>query len=191
MAEEGTTGQTEGTEGKATPQEKTSSEKAVPERDLLALKASRDNLQKELDGLKQTHQSALEEMNSKLQQAEARAEELQAKYAETVKAVEERDSIKQQLEAAQTRSKELETKALEYRRNHLATIYNIPVDILKDKDMQQLDAYEEVLKAVGGTKAGNYAVGGGSGTSPTTRNPMERALAIIQEAEERQGLARR
>ena len=56
---------------------------------------------------------------------------------------------------------------------------------MKDKTLEQLDLYEEALKAVIATKSvGNYAIGGGQG-GPAPENPLDRAKATIAAAMER------
>lgn len=187
-----TTQDTSGDEGKKEEETtKATKAKMVPESDLLAVKASREGLQTQLDELKGTHRTTVSELGVKLAAAEAKAEENAGSATKLTTAEEELKTAKEQLEAAQTSGEGHRTKALEYRRNLISTGFNIPADTIKDKTMEQLDSFEEALKAIGGVKSsGGYAIGGGAGATPVLENPLDRARRLIEEQEAKQGIAR-
>jgi hypothetical protein len=64
-------------------------------------------------------------------------------------------------------------------------VYNIPADSepgkkLMEKDMTQLDSFEEALKALSANRRGpgNYIVGGGNG-SPDPVSSIDRAKQVL------------
>ena len=88
---------------------------------------------------------------------------------------------KQDVDAAISRAETAEAKSLELHRANLVIKYQIPLEQLADKNMEQLVSFEEALKAIAasrGSGPGNYAVGSGSG-STVPQTPIERASAVI------------
>ena len=165
--------------------------KMVPESDLLAIKASRESLQTQFDGLKEQTRTQVSELGVRLAAAEAKAAESEEHATKLTTAEEELKTTKAALEAAQTSGEGHRAKALEYRRTLIAASFNVPADTMKEKTMEQLDSFEEALKAVGGIAKGTgYAAGGGGGAAPAPELPMDRARRIIQETEEKQGIVR-
>ena len=169
------------------------------EADLLAIKGSAETaatkageLQKaseaELKTSKETMAAAttnFDETNQKLLRAEAEVSTLKEKVEADKGSTEELTKAKQDLENATKGVEELTTKALEYRRSVIVTTFGISADVVKDKTMEQLDHFEEALKAVAATKGiGNFAVGGGGGGAGPVQ-PIDRAKAIIAAAMER------
>ena len=97
---------------------------------------------------------------------------------------EEAAKVKQELEASKASIVTLTAeagKALELKRANLVLQYGIVPDTIKEKNMTELDSFEEALKAVSTAKGGvgNYALGGGSGdAAPMTA--IERAAKVIE-----------
>lgn len=183
--------ETNTTQGKPEGEERAHSSKMVPESDLLAVKAAREGLERKLQETESQYRTQVSELGTKLSAAEAKAAELEAKYNTAASTLGELEVVKKQLETAQGSSRELETKALEYRRGLIAAHFNVPADTMKEKTMQQLDSFEEALRVVGASRgAGNYAVGGGGIGPKAPESSFERAQRIISETEERQGLVR-
>ena len=92
--------------------------------------------------------------------------------------------VKQKLADAEKSVGNLNTKVLDSRRQTMVATYNIPTESIAEKTLEQLDSYEEALKAVMATKGiGNYAVGGGGGGAATTESPLDRAHRILAEAQ--------
>lgn len=164
----------------------------VPEKDLLAVKASKEKVEKQAIEAQTSHAAEIEaskvskeEVRQQLLQTEASVSSLEEAAQKSAGSTEELAAVKQKLEAAEASSAELSGKVLEYRRSTIVAAYNVPADTIADKTIEQLDNYEEALKAVMTTKGlGNYAVGGGGGGAPTPERPIERAKKILQEAEE-------
>lgn len=163
--------------------------KHVKESDLIAAKES---LQRQMDEAQQTHNDAIDklslgvsEANQKLAQANAALEEAKVARATGDTSDEEVSRIKQEAEDAKTSATNATTTALDYRRKFIMSAYNIPADSeqgqkLLEKDMTQLDSFEEALKALSTSRGGpgNYVVGGGGGGA-TPRTEMERASELI------------
>ena len=174
----------------AAVQEKIKELKLVPESDLLAVKAGREGLQQKLQETEAAHKTQLSELLNKQLIAEAKATELEEKYNSVSATAKELETIKPQLETAQNAVRSLGDRALEYRRKIVALTYNIPVATVENKTLEQLDSYEEALKAVSASRGiGNYAAGAGAGGGVRVETPHERALRVIQEAEEKRGYA--
>ena len=145
------------------------------ESDLLAVKGSQEAAEKrakEAEGSKEAEVKAatnnLESTRQEVLKAEAKVSSLEDKVKDGAGSTEELAKVKQELEDAKKGGEELTTKALEYRRQVIISTYGIPADTVKDKTMEELDYYEEALKAVIATKGiGNYAIGGGGGGATT------------------------
>jgi|Deesub1362A_J573_1020465.scaffolds.fasta_scaffold10745_2 chromosome segregation ATPase len=185
----------EGTGDVSSPSQQTStggsssSEKLVPEKDLLVLKSQKESLEQKLKQAEEQARQTIEQLQSQLSEiqqrqyaSEARAKELEEKLNQSASSAEELAKVKSQLESVQKNAEEYANRALEFRRKLLVTTYNIPEETVKDKTMEQLDLYEEALKAVASTKGvGSYATGGGTGAgAPET--PLDRARRIVDEA---------
>lgn len=162
--------------------------KVVPESDLIAAKKS---LEGAADQAQTVHSEAIDKTKLELSESLQQVASLNAKLQEAEKA---RDSgatpdkdvagIKEELESAKSRIEALTTeagKSLEMRRAYLALQYSIPVDKLSEKNTEQLDSFEEALKAVATSRGGSpgpYAIGaGGADSKPPT--DMERARTIL------------
>jgi len=166
--------------------------KFVAESDLLAVKSGREGLETKVKQMEETHKVAVSTVEQKLFATEAKVTELQEKLTQGNLSATELVKVKAELATAQQRSGELETKALEYQKRIIAQTYQIPIDTLKDKTMEQLGHYEEALKAVTANLpkgGGGYAAGAG-GAGVTAETPMDRAKRIIATQEERQGKVR-
>jgi len=149
-----------------------------------ASKAAEESSSKHKEEIKTANKS-LDETHQKQLEAEAKVDKLEEQVKAGVGSKEELDKVKTELEAAKTSGEGLTNKALDYRRQIIAATYGIPVDTLGEKTMEQLDFYEEALKAVIATKAaGNFAVGGGGGGG-TPVTSLDRAKATIAAAMER------
>jgi hypothetical protein len=168
-------------------QERIKELKYVPESDLLAVKKASEGLQLKYTESETSYRKQLDELQSKHSVAEAKAKGLEDRLAKAVGA-EEHEKIKLQLDATQKKVDESAAKTLQYRKQIVAATYGISPDTVKDKTIEQLDALEEALKVVGASKgAGNFAIGGNAGGGAKPETPHERALRIIQEAEEKRG----
>jgi len=169
------------------------------ESDLLAVKGSAEAAEKNAKLSQEEISKALEaskaeaatantqfaETNQKLLQAEAQAQTLKEEVEKNAGSAVELATAKKALEDANKSVEELNTKALEYRKNIIVATFGVSADTVKDKTMEQLDYFEEALKAVATTKGvGNLALGGG-GTGATPETPIERAKATIAAAMER------
>ncbi len=162
--------------------------KYVAESDLIAAKGS-------LEGKLSTQQTAHETAIDAAKLAESAAQQtiasLTAKAKETEDAPktgavtdEEAASVKQELEASKASIVTLTAeagKALELKRANLVLQYGIVPDTIKEKNMTELDSFEEALKAVSTAKGGvgNYALGGGSGDA-APQTDIERAAKVIE-----------
>lgn len=179
----------------ATIQTPTPTTKMVPEADLLALKGSKEGLEKKLGEATATIEATIldtakqvEVVRQQLLASEAKAEQLEEQIKQSAGSSVELAEAKKQLEEATKNSEGLIAKALDYRRQMVATAYGIPVDTLKEKTLEQLDLYEEALKAVSTAKGiGNYAVGGGGGAGSAAETPMDRAKRILAAADAKMG----
>ncbi|KKM26630.1 hypothetical protein LCGC14_1582800 [marine sediment metagenome] len=162
--------------------------KVVSESDLIAAKKS---LESAAEQAQTVHNDAIDKSKLELSESLQQVASLNAKLQEAEKA---RDAgatpntdvagIKEKLESAESRIEALTTEAgesLEMRRAFLALKYTIPVDSLSEKNKEQLDSFEEALKAVATSRGGSpgpYAIGGtGADTKPPT--DMERARSIL------------
>ncbi len=162
--------------------------KVVPESDLIAAKKS---LEGAADQAQTVHNEAIDKARLDLSSTQQEVAALNAKLQEAEKArsagaTPDTDvaGIKEKLESAESRIETLSKEvgeSLEMRRAYLALQYSIPVDKLSEKNKEQLDSFEEALKAVAtsrGNGPGPYAVGGTGGDSkPPTE--MERAKSIL------------
>ena len=158
--------------------------KLVFESDLIAAKES---LKGRLEEAQTVHNKAIDDTRLELSTAQQQAASANAKLQEATQAresgvasSEEVTRAKQEAEDAKGVVGQATAKALEYRRALLSLQYQIPAEQLQEKDMTQLDSFEEALKALvtsrGGT--GPYAIGGtGGGTGPLTA--MERATQLL------------
>jgi len=150
------------------------------ESDLLAVKGSAETIKakaeevtKAAEEAQKANKDAIETANTNLEtsrqdvlKAEAKVSNLEDKVKEGAGSAEELAQAKTDLEAAKKSGVELTTKALEYRRMVIVSTYGIPADTVGEKTMEELDHYEEALKAVIATKGlGNFAAGGGGGGS--------------------------
>jgi hypothetical protein len=193
-----------GTETTMTPEQKEAADKIesavqarikelklVPETDLLAVKSGKEGLERKLKENEEQWKTQSSELQNKQFAAEAKTKELEEKYNSAATSAKELEEVKPKLETAQKRSEEFEKRALEYRRKLVVASYNgVTADAVATKTMEQLDSYEEALKAVSASRGvGNYAVGGAGGGTPTAESPLERARRVITEAEERRGIS--
>ena len=160
----------------------------VAMKDFLVVKSQKEGLQTKLTeaetmlGEIPTLKSNLSDAQQKQFAAEARVTGLEATVAESAGSITELASTKQELERALVTAKEAGDKSLEYRRALLAGTYGIALDTIKDKTVEQLDAYEDALKAVKGNGgAGNFALPGAGGGQGTPQTQIERANQILAE----------
>ena len=163
--------------------------KYVAESHLLAAKNS---LEGKLTQQQTAHDTAIDAAKLDTSAAQKTIAELNAKAlvveeARKTGAVSDTEaaSIKQELETAKSSIVTLTAdagKALELKRANLVLQYGVASDTIKEKDMTQLDSFEEALKAVstakGGGGVGNYAIGGGSGDA-APKTEIERTAAVL------------
>jgi len=169
--------------------------KTVKESDLLAIKGSKEGLELKVTELVTGHMTEVEGVKTQLSDAqqaqyaaEAKVKELEVKVAEGAGSSEELARVKQELEQAQRTAEEAVNQSLESRRQLISGTYGIPIETVKDKTKEQLDAYEEALKTVSTAKgAGNLAIGGGGGGAVAAEKPLDRAARILAEHDARRG----
>jgi DNA repair exonuclease SbcCD ATPase subunit len=171
--------------------------KLVPEKDLLAIKARAEGLEKEYGEAKTTwnntettYKKQVDEATTKLFASEASIKKFEEQLKESASASTALAEAKAKLEALNKTHEDLRGKALDYRKRLITGTFNISPEVIKDKTLEQLDLYEEALRAVSGGKGvGNFAVGGGGagGQAKTPESPLDRAKRIMQEAEEKRG----
>lgn len=157
------------------------------ESDLLAVKGSQEALQTKLTAAeadKGTATQASVEANAKVEeatnakiQAEAKVESLTEEIKKHTGTAEQLVKLQADLVTAQEAGKSSSTELLELRRTFIVNTYKVPPDTVKEKDLDQLKLFEEALKSVIGSKAGNYAFGGGGGGAGSLegKSPMELA----------------
>jgi len=169
------------------------------EKDVMALKGKLEKAEERLEAANEaakgkvdkaeleTVRSESEQVRQQLLQAEAKVTGLEEKLQSADTVSTELAGVKPKLEAAETAVKDLTTKVLDYRRAVIVATYGIPADSIKEKTIEQLDNYEEALKAVAAAKtAGNFAVGGGGGGA-APESPMDRAKRILTDADSKRG----
>lgn len=142
--------------------------------DLLAVKGSKEEAEGKLTTIEAGHKTAIEAVNTllitandKLNQAEVSKKELEEQVKEHTGSKEELDSTKQKLTDAETKTTEQSGKVLELKKQLICTTFGVAPATVENKTPEQLDAYEEALKAVAAGKGvGSYAIPGASGGEP-------------------------
>ncbi len=177
-----TTAKVEVKEGKVTVDGKA----FVAESDLIAAKKS---LEGQLTTQQTTHEAAINTAKLETSEAQKQIATLNAKITENEQArqtgaVSDEDAakVKQELETAKSSIETLSASALELRRANLVLQYGVVPDTIKEKNMPQLDAFEEALKAVSTARGGGvgpYAIGGGTGEA-APQTPIERAAKVLE-----------
>ncbi len=158
----------------------------VKESDLLAVKGSRDELQKKVDTASTeatastaANTAAAEESRQAVIKAEARVDELDKQIKAGGGTAAELVEAKTALQTAKTSGEELGVKLLELRRAHISTAYGVPRATVDAKNLVALDTYEEALKDVLKDKGlGKFAVNVGSGGN-TLEGKSPRELATL------------
>ena len=160
--------------------------KFVPESDLLAAKNS---LEGRLATQQTAHETAIDAARLEVSEGQKQIAQLNAKITENEQArqagaVTDEDAakVKQELETAKSSIETLSSGALELKRANMVLQYGVAPDTIKDKNMAQLDSFEEAIKAVSTARGGGigpYAIGGGTGEAAPQTN-MERAAKIIE-----------
>ncbi|KKN26600.1 hypothetical protein LCGC14_0872930, partial [marine sediment metagenome] len=160
--------------------------KVVPESDLIASKKS---LEGQLAQQQTAHETAIDTAKLDVSNAQQEIANLNAKIKENEQAresgaVSDEDAakVKQNLETAVSSIGTLTASALEHRRALLVLKYGVTEDTIKDKDISQLDSFEEALKAVSTARGGGvgpYAIGGGTGEA-APQTDIERAAKILE-----------
>jgi len=165
------------------------------ESDLLAIKGSSEAARKEAEKAQEaakaetaTASTNLETVRQEKLRAEATISDLEEKVKAGAGSTEELAKVKLELENANKSVEGLSSKALELRKTILTTTYGISAEVVKDKTLEQLDFFEEALKAVAAAKGiGNFAIAvPGGGGAPTT--PIDRAKETIRIAMEKRGI---
>lgn len=160
--------------------------KMVPEKDLLAVKASMEKAITERDGIKTQLETAKGESGTyynRAMAAEAKITGLEELETNFNTATAERDKFKTDLDATIAERDKANASSLEFKKAAIKIAYGVPDDSIENKSLQELDIFESALKAVGQLKGiGNYAVGGGGGGPSSPETPLERAKRQIEEA---------
>ena len=158
--------------------------KYVKESSLLEITQSRDDLQKQVNSADTNKSDAVKaaetktgEANTATLQAEASGERLTEEITKHTGTADELTKLKTNLETATRAGVEQGEKLLGMRREFVIATYKVPKETVESKDLVQLEVFEEALKAVMGSGAGNYAFGGaGGGANPLDgKSPMELA----------------
>lgn len=160
--------------------------KVVHESDLIAAKRS---LEQKLEEQQTIHNTAIDKAKVDLSEAQQAVAAANAKVqtleqASTTGAVSEEDAArsKQELDAAKGSAEQATAKALELRRQNILLKSGgaVTAEQLEGKTEEQLDSFEEALKALAQSRGiGNYATGGtGAGAAPQTE--MERATKVLE-----------
>lgn len=159
---------------------KVDGKKVVLESDLIAAKKS-------LEGDLKTANENYNNTKLELDNANDSVRTLNEQLAEAKKArasgeisEEEFSRIKGELETAKNSVTSLTTqveRTLEYRKALIVATYGVAPETIKDKDMEQLDSFEEALKAVATVKGGPgpYALGGQGGETTLSGSPYANA----------------
>jgi len=163
--------------------------KMVKESDLIAAKQS---LESASEKAQQAHTEAIDTVKLELSAEQKKVADLNAKLTESQNAQgkgatsdEDVARIKTELANALSKVETLTTesgKALEYRRQLIVAQYpGVTVDSLASKTMQELDSFEEALKAISSTRGGvgQYAVGGGLGVA-LPLSDLDRAKKVLE-----------
>ena len=164
--------------------EKGVEQRYVKESDLLAVKGSREGIEKTSREAEATYKAAVKVAEDKAEterqrvlQAEARVSSLEEKIAKGEGSAAELAQAKQRLEAAKRSGEELGNRFLELRRNVIVATYGVPRETVEKKSLEELEVYEEALRAVmGARKIGNFAIAGGGG-AVDTRTAKEKIQA--------------
>ena len=160
--------------------------KIVYESDLIATKKS---LEGRLEQQQAVHTGAIDVAKLEVSDAQKQIAQLNAKLQDAEQArksgaesTEDAAKLKQDLDAAKSGLESATSKILELRRaNIILTSHGVVTDTqLKDKNLSQLEAFEDALKALGPSRGGvgSYATGGGTGGA-TPETPMDRAARIL------------
>lgn len=163
--------------------------KMVPETDIIAVKAAAKKEQEKLKTQIQTEKDAAEVIRQELLKEQAAKEQMEKKLNESSSSLEGLEKVKTELDAANTRSKGLEDRVLEARKQVLIT-YNVPADKLEGKTVEQLDLLEDALKTVGAPAkqpASSYAVTTPPGGSAPVSD-LDQAKDAVAEAKKRAGV---
>jgi len=157
----------------------------VKESDLLALKGSKETIEKRVRELEEASrtggagaQAELETTRQKVLQAEAEVERLKEKMESGTVTATELERAKAELATAKSSGEELSNKLLELQRNLIVATFGVPKTTVDNKkSLQELEVYAQALEDVTGKKLGNYAAGGGGGGAAdlTGVSPMELA----------------
>lgn len=161
--------------------------KVVPESDLIAAKKS---LEGQIERAQTVHNEAMDatklELSAAQQQvANLNAELTKAKEASKTGAAPDTDvaRIKEEVKVAKSEVESANKRILELRINNIVLTSggSVTAKQLEGKTLQQLDSFEEALKALATSRGGSpgaYALGGlGGGATPQT--PLDRAKEVL------------
>ncbi len=157
----------------------------VKEADLLSIKGSKESLEAQLKEVagrssaeKQEAENKAESARQEVLKAEARITSLEDQIKQGGGTAEELAQARKELEAAKSSGEALGNKHLELRREVIMSKYGVPKETVESKNLDQLELFEEALRAVVGKGGvGNYAAGGGGGGANALqgKSPMELA----------------
>lgn len=165
--------------------------KVVFESDLIAAKKS---LESQMESAQQVHNEAIDKAKTDLSESQTSlatanadvtrltGELEQARKSGGASSEEDVPKLKQDLEAATSRADTATAATLDYRKKLIIATYpgQVTEEQLEDKTPEQLDAFEEALKALAVSRGGigPYALGGdGGGAEPLSE--MDRAKSIL------------
>ena len=157
--------------------------KMVPEKDLLAVKASAErklekvkaDLQAKVDAAEQELYS---EKKSRLT-ADSSVSKIEKELADAKKASEDVDKLKADLALAEKSGKESSDAVLDLTRRSILSGYEIEEEKLEGKSLEQLKQYEEVLADAGKKREPGQKFDGGSGGGVSTEGKS--GMTLIKE----------
>jgi len=153
--------------------------KMVPEKDLLAVKVGAERKEAELLTQVAEANRVKEETHNNLLAMQAAKEQLETQLSEGTATKAQVDDLQAKLKTAEVSVSGLTNKLLDQKRAIIAS-YGVDVSTLVGKTQEQLDVWEEALKATGQKPIpARLDVGGGGGGIAAPATALESAVAEI------------
>jgi len=172
-----------------TPEPPKPAAKMVPEKDLLAIKAAREDAEKEIKGLKDKVTElteAYQTAHNNFLQTQAAKEQLEEQLREGQATKEQVDQLQSELGEKKTQVANLETRLTDQKKEIINKAFGTPMTVLDGKTVEQLDLILETFNATGIKRPPGLDTNGGSqaGAVPTT--PIEQCKEEIASLREKQ-----
>jgi hypothetical protein len=151
--------------------------KYVLESDLLAVKGSRETIEKQLKADAEAAKVSADSERQRVLAAEAKLSTLTDEFNKSKVTSADLAKATAELAAAKTSSEKIGNRLLAERKKLITKVYGVPAATVDSKTLEQLDTYEEALIAVTGKSTGNFAFGGGGGAAPSLLNTDPMTLA--------------